>query len=694
MSEKPCPLDAGTLERIESLISEMTLDEKLGMLHGDNVYDTKGVERLGIPPFRFSDGPMGVRGEFDRETCGYVEHTDDLATSFPCITAVAATWNPDMAYENGKALGREVRGRGKDVSLSPGINIHRTPLCGRNFEYMSEDPYLISKMCVAEIKGIQENDIAACIKHFVANNQETRRYDINVEVDQRALHELYLPGFQAAVQEGGCLAIMGAYNQFRGEYCCQNQYLMKNLLRDQWGFDGIVISDWGAVHDTKKAVEAGVHFDMNVSNRYDEYYYANPLKKMVEAGEIPEETVNGMIRQILKMMFRLKMMDPEHRNPGAYNAPENHISARKVAGESIVLLKNEEKLLPLAKDPHRSIAVIGENADRLQAFSGGSSEVRALYEITPLLGISMHLGGNFHVRYAKGYSTKAEDAERQEQLAAEACALAAASDIVIYVGGLNHDYDMESKDRADLKLPFGQDGLIGRLLDANPNTVIVNMSGSPVEMRSWIDRAKAVVQYWYSGTEGGMALAEVLFGDANPSGKLPATFPKALEDTPVAHFGEFPGGDTVTYKEGIYVGYRYYDSFGVEPEFCFGHGLSYTDFAYTDLAVEAAKNGEGEPEVRVSFTLTNTGSVAGAEAAQLYVSDPECSVPRPAKELKGFQKVFLAPGQSKRVSMTLKKDAFCYYSPEESGWKLEPGQFRILVGSSSRDIRLEGHVNI
>lgn len=693
MNENPSLLETKTLEKIEFLISELTLEEKLGMLHGDNVYDTKGVERLGIPPFHFSDGPMGVRGEFDRETCGYVGHSDDLATSFPCITAVAATWNPDMAYENGKALGREVRGRGKDVSLSPGINIHRTPLCGRNFEYMSEDPYLISKMCAAEIRGIQENDVAACVKHFVANNQETRRFDVNVEMDERALHELYLPGFQAAVQEGGCLAIMGAYNQFRGEYCCQNQFLMQTLLREQWGFDGIVISDWGAVHNTKKAVDAGVHFDMNVSNRYDEYYYANPLKEMVEAGEIPEETINGMIRQILKMMFRLKMMDPEHRSSGAYNAPENHISVRKVARESIVLLKNEENLLPLAKDPKRSIAVIGENADRMHAFSGGSSEVRALYEITPLLGISMHLGGNFHVRYAQGYSSKPEDTDRQEQLAVEACALAMASDIIIYVGGLNHDYDMESQDRPDLKLPYGQDKLIERLLDANPNMVIVNMSGSPVEMRSWVDRAKAVVQYWYSGTEGGMALAEVLFGDVNPSGKLPTTFPKALEDTPVSHYGEFPGGDTVVYKEGIYVGYRYYDSFGVKPEFCFGHGLSYTDFSYTDLAIETIQGGE-EPEVRVTFTLTNTGHISGAETAQIYVSDVECSIPRPAKELKGFQKVFLVPGESRQIAITLKKDAFCYYSVEDAGWKLESGQFRILVGSSSRDIRLEGGINL
>lgn len=673
-------LDEKTLKKIEDLLQTLTLEEKLQMLHGDNVYDTKGVERLGIPPFHFSDGPMGVRPEFDREALCLVGNSDDYATAFPCITAMAATWNPETAHEYGQALGREVRGRGKDVSLSPGINIHRTPLCGRNFEYMSEDPRLISRMCVAEIQGIQENDVAACIKHFVANNQETRRGDVNVELDERAFHELYLPGFQAAIQEGGSLALMGAYNQFRGEYCCHNQYLMQELLRNQWGFDGIVISDWGAIHDTKKAVDAGVHFDMTVNNQYDEYFYANPLKKKVLSGEIPEETVDNIVRQVLKMMARLHMLDPENRKPGAYNSHENLQTALNVARESIVLLKNEEQVLPLEKDPQKTIAVIGENANRTHALAGGSSEVKALYEITPLLGIKMLLGGNFTVRYAPGYSSAPE--ADQQKLMEEALALAEASDTVIYVGGLNHDYDMEGKDREDMKLPFQQDVLIQKLLEAKPDMVVVNNSGSPVEMGAWLSHAKAVVQYWYSGSEGGRALAEVLFGDVNPSGKLTSTFPKRLEDTPVSRFGEFPGGDTVTYKEGIYVGYRYYDTFDVEPEFCFGHGLSYTTFAYSPLKVE--RKGE---EVLVRFRLTNTGSVFGGEAVQLYVSDPECSVPRPTKELKAFQKVFLNPGETRDVTLTLCEKDFCYYSVAEQGWKLEPGRFDILVGSSSRDIR-------
>ena len=677
----------------EKIISQMTLDEKLGMIHGDNVYDTKGVERLGIPPFRFSDGPMGIRGEFDRESCDYVKNTDDLATSFPCPTAVAATWNEERAFENGETLGREIRGVGRDVSLSPGINIHRTPLCGRSFEYMSEDPHLISKIAVGFIRGIQENDVAACVKHFAVNNQETRRWDVNVEVDERTLHELYLPGFQAAVQEGHSMAVMGAYNKFRGEYCCQNSYLLKNILREEWGFDGVVISDWGAVHDTKKALEASTDFDMDVNNRYDEYYYANPLKKMIKDGEIPESAVDAIVLRVLKLMERLKMFDAD-RKSGAYNTEENRQAVLNVARESIVLLKNEDKVLPLAKDPSKSILIVGENANRLHAFSGGSSEVRALFELTPLLGIKMHLGGNYHIRYAKGYSSEQQDEDAVRKLREEACELAGKADVVIYVGGLNHEFDIEGQDRKDMNLPYGQDELIEALLAVKPDTVIVNMSGSPVEMGKWIDRAKAVVQYWYSGTMGGTALAEVLFGDVNPSGKLPTTFPKKLEDTPVYKFGEFPGDDKVEYKEGIYVGYRYYDTFDVEPEFCFGHGLSYTDFTYSDMKVQVTENQDAKVRATVSCTLKNTGDRKGAEVVQLYVSDKEASVSRPAKELKGFRKVNLNPGESTAVIFELTEKDFSFYSVEEAGWKWEHGDFELLLGSSSRDIRLKEKIEL
>lgn len=681
------------MDRIESLISKMTLKEKIGMIHGDNVYDTKGVERLGIPPFRFSDGPMGIRGEFDRDTCDYMRNTDDFGTSFPCPAAIAATWNPKMAFENGNALGREVRGCGRDVSLSPGINIHRTPVCGRNFEYLSEDPHLVSKIGPKLIQGIQENDVAACVKHFVANNQETRRMDVNVEMDERALQEIYLPGFEAAVKEGKSMAVMGAYNQFRGEFCCQNEYLMRELLRGEWEFDGMIISDWGAVHNTKKAIAAGIDFEMSVDNRYDDYYYANPLIKLIESGEIKEETIDEMIRRILKVMFRLKMFD-EDRQAGAYNTEENRQATVKVTRESIVLLKNDKEILPLVKDPSKTILLVGENANRQHAFGGGSSEVRAFCEVTPFLAMKMHLGGNYKIAYTPGYSSKDADEETQMRLKKEACEMAALADIVIYVGGLNHNYDVEGTDRKDMKLPYGQDTLIRELLKIKPDMVVVNLSGSPVEMQEWIDDASAVLQYWYSGSMGAMALAEVLFGDVNPSGKLAVTFPKRLEDTPVSKFGEFPGGDTVTYKEGIFVGYRYYDTFDVEPQFCFGHGLSYTKFEYSDIDVNTHVTEKGKVEISVSCKVKNIGKVKGAEVVQLYVSDREASVVRPKKELKGFRKINLEPDECQEVIFELSEADVSFYSEKDAGWKWENGVFDILIGSSSRDIRLNQQITL
>ncbi len=690
--------DENVLKRIDNLVEQMTLEEKIGMVHGCDLSFTKGVERLGIPPLAMTDGPVGVG-----TTCALspdvafpivnVSHNDDFSTSFPCLTAIAATWNEKMAYKNGKALGNEVRGRGRDVSLSPAINIHRTPLCGRNFEYFSEDPYLVSRMTVNFIKGLQKNDISCCVKHFVANNQEENRASVNVEMDDRTLHEIYLPGFKAAVIEGNAYSIMAAYNKLRGHHCCQSKYLLTELAREEWGFDGIFITDWGGLHDTKEGIEAGMDIEMACSPYFDNYYFAKPLQKMIESGEIKEELLDNMIKRILKVMFKLKMFDPDNRKKGAYNAPENRKDSYKVARESIVLLKNDKNILPLSEKQVKKLAVIGENAEYLHAGSGGSSGVRALYEINPLMGLKMFLGGNVKVEYAQGYSSNEGDPKKLQKLAEEAYELAAKHDIVIYVGGLNHPFESESYDRKDMKLPYGQDELIKKLLEINPDTIIVNMSGAPVEMREWIDSASTVVQYWYSGSEGGTALAEVLFGKVNPSGKLPTTFPKSLEDTPVSRFGEYPGDETVHYNEGIFVGYRYYDTYDVEPEFCFGHGLSYTTFEYDDLKVEAKRTEQRDGiTVDVSLKVTNTGCMAGAEVVQLYVSDPECSVPRPSKELKGFRKVYLKPGETKKVKLTLSTEDFCYYSNEKSDWVYEDGDFDLLIGSSLRDIRLKARI--
>ena len=679
-------LNKETKASIENLISQLTLSEKIDMVHGYAVYDSKGVDRLRIPPLRMADGPMGVRGELDRITFEYHPKSYERVLNFPCSTAVASTWNRHLAFLHGKALGNEVRGRGKDISLSPGINIHRTPLCGRSFEYESEDPYLISQIAPEIIKGIQENDVAACVKHFAANNQETNRGAVDVDMDERAFHEIYLPGFEAAVKEGAVLSIMGAYNRFRGSFCCESKYLLNDILRKTWGFDGLVISDWGAVHDTNNALLAGCDMDMKVDKNYDEYHYANPLKEKIESGEIEEAALDNMVRRILTLMYRIKMFDPT-RKKGAFNSKENRQAILDVARESIVLLKNKKNILPLKETTIKKLAIIGENADTYQASKGGSSEVQALYEITPLAGIAMYLGGNTEIHYAKGYSSQDITEEEREKLAKEALELANNCDACIYVGGLNHDFDMEGCDRKDMKLPFHQDSLIKRLLSVRPDMVIVNMSGSPVEMQEWIEDADTVVQYWYSGSEGGTALAEVIFGAVNPSGKLSSTFPKKLEDTPVYRFGEFPGGDKVYYHEGIFVGYRYYDTYKVEPQFCFGHGLSYTTFHYDALKV--INKTSGDTCIEVSLKVTNSGKVAGAETVQLYVSDLLCSVSRPEKELKRFEKIYLKPGESSVINFTLTQEDFSFYSIEDASWKMEKGEFAILVGSSSRDIRLK-----
>lgn len=684
-------LDERTRNQIEEWISELTLQEKIWMIHGDNIYDTKGIERLGIPPLRFSDGPMGVRADFMRGTIGQENHGKDLVTKFPCNISVAASWNTDIAFEYGNSLGLEVRGRGKDVSLSPGINIHRTPLNGRTFEYLSEDPYLNSKLAVQVINGLQENDIGACAKHFVANNQETNRTQVDVQMDNRTFNEIYLPAFKAAITEGKPLVVMGAYNKFRGDFCCENKYLLTELLRDQWGFDGIVVSDWDAIHDTNKAIEAGTDVDMRVDPAYDDYPFANPLKAKIESGEIPMEELDKRVRRILELMFKLNMFNPEERKRGAFNTPNSAATALKVAQEAMVLLKNDRHILPLSKNA-KKIAVIGENANRSHLMGGGSSDVQALYEVFPILGICMHLGGNVEVQYAQGYSSEETDPLKQQAMADEAFELAKNSETVIYIGGLQlrHDekpelcFDSESTDRVDLKLPFGQDNLIKRLLEANNNTVIVNISGSPVEMSEWIKDAHAVIQQWYSGSESGNALASVLFGDVNPSGKLPITFPKKIEDTPAHVFGEFPGTDRVTYNEGIFVGYRYYDTYEVDPLFCFGHGLSYTTFAYKDMNVRIV-----EDKAEVDFTIENTGLRAGAEVSQLYVTDLESSVKRPQKELKGFVKTYLDAGESKKNTLILKREDFCFFSEEQNDWVFENGEFELLIGSSSRDIRLK-----
>lgn len=688
----------------EELAKKLTLDEKIGMVHGAQLFQTKGVERLGIPPLKMSDGPMGVRQEFQPATWMTVGHSDDYVTYLPCNSALASTWNRDLAYATGSVLGEEARGRGKDVILAPGVNIKRSPLCGRNFEYFSEDPYLTKELAVPYIEGVQAWDVAACVKHFAVNNQETERLWVDVEIDEKALREIYLPAFYDAVKKGKSYTIMTAYNRLNGQHCYCNEHLLKDILREEWGYDGTVISDWGGVHDTDLAANSPLDIEMSVTDNFDEYFMADPLKKKIQSGEISESVLDEKVIHILMLMMRLHMIDgaeeKRERKSGSYNTWEHRFKALAVARESVVLLKNEEKRLPLDSKKVKKLLVIGENAECVHSNGGGSAEIKALYEITPLMGMKTLLGGNAEVTFVQGYKrdekkeeseanwqeTSLEDGggsrkeeqsvdakvkEERARLRKEAAELAAQYDEVILVGGLNHEHDSEGNDRADMKLPYEQDELIREVLKANPDTVIVMMAGSPVEMGSWIKDAKAVVWNWYSGMEGRNALAEVLFGRVNPSGKLPETFYKKHTDCSAHAVGEFPGDEKVRYKEGVFVGYRYNDTFDIEPEFCFGHGLSYTTFAYS--GAEIKRNGSG---LHVCCDVTNTGDRAGKEVVQVYLAPVKRAEDEPVQQLRGFEKVFLEPGETKKVEIEVEMS------------EKESDVVEVRIGSSSQDIRI------
>lgn len=700
---------------IEALLKELTLEEKIGMIHGDGLFRTKGVPRLGIPAVKFSDGPMGVRNEFENEKWIPLRLSDDYVSYLPSNSALASTWNRELAYKSGKVLGEEARGRGKDMILAPGINIKRSPLCGRNFEYMSEDPYLSGEMAVPVIQGIQESDVAACVKHFAANNQETERLWVEVEVSDRAFREIYLPAFEKAVKEGKTLSLMGAYNRYKGEHCCESKYLLNDVLRTEWGYDGTVVSDWGAVHDTKAAAESGLDIEMSVTDNFDEYCMANPLKEAVQKGEISERLIDEKVRNILRMMERLHMIGGEDRKKGCYNTPEHREAILETARESVVLLKNDEQRLPLEEAKTKKVLMIGDNANRQHSCGGGSAEIKALYEITPLMGVTKQLGGNAEVIYAKGYFADDCDIElednwqadslengggsvlsrreadealrkKQEQLKDEAVKLAQdpSFDTVIVVGGQNHQQDLEGNDRADMKLPYGQDELISAILKVRPDAVVVIASGSPVEM-PWIENAKTLVWHWYAGMEGGTALADVLFGVVNPSGKLPETFPICHTDCSAHCIGEFPGKEKAEYREDIFVGYRYYDTKHVPVQFPFGYGLSYTEFEYSNLNISKTE----QDRVVVKLDVKNVGTRSGKETIQIYVGKKESAVVRAEKELKGFEKMELEAQESRTVSIELKKESFAYYDETQKQFLVEPGIYTIYAGKSAAEICLQ-----
>lgn len=719
-------------KEIEKILSELTLEEKIKMIHADGFFKSGAVERLGIPSIYTSDGPCGVRCEFQNDTWFPIGTDDDFVSYLPSNSAIATTWNKELAYNSGKTLGEEARGRRKDMILAPGINIKRDPRCGRNFEYMSEDPVVIEEMAVPLVKGIQESDVSACVKHFAVNNQETNRMDVDTLVDDRTLREIYLKGFEAVVKKAGCKSVMGGYNRFRGDFCCENKTLLNEILRDEWKFDGVIVSDWGGVHSTKKSAESELDLEMSVTPDFDEYFFANPLIEAVKNGEISEELVDKKVKNILRLMFRLKMIgdDTDSRKAGAYNTPEHREAAKKVAEESIVLLKNEKNILPLNKKV-KKLAVIGANADIRHSFGGGSAEIKALYEIAPLIGLKMFLGGNTEVRYAKGYhvpgkalnateswqasstetgndsmldypylklSKPGQFAKENEPLYAEALEVAKWADAVIFVGGLDHNYDIEGADRRDMVLPYDQDIIIEKLLDIRPDTVVVLNAGSPVEM-PWLDKADTLVFNYYAGMENGTAIAEVLFGEVNPSGKLSESMPYRYEDTVTCKNQEFGRPEYIEYKEGIFYGYRYYEKEGIDVAFPFGYGKSYTTFEYSDMKISevctnACSKDGCDGSLKVSLTVKNTGNVDGKEVVQIYVGENNPTVERPVKELKGFEKVELKAGESKTVDIIIPKTSLGYYDVKLNSFVTNKGEYTVYAAASSNDVRATAVVNI
>ena len=699
-------------KRIEKLIKKMTLEEKVGLLHGNSKFYVAGVERLGIPEWSLSDGPHGVRAEINRHDWAYAGWTNDSASYFPTGTAFAAAWSPELAYRRGEVLGEEARWRKKDVLLGPGVNIIRSPLCGRNFEYMSEDPYMNSVLAVAYIKGLQSRDVACSVKHFAVNNQETNRTTVDVECSERALREIYLPAFKAAVQEGGALTVMAAYNKFRGEFCAENNYLVRKILRNEWGFDGVYVTDWGAAHSTVPSMEAGLDLEMGtLIDKYEDWYYANPLIEAVKSGKIPMSLVDEKVGDVLRVMIKTNVLDPKKRfGPGSMNTKEHQQATYDAAAEAIVLLKNQNNLLPLDFSSIKSLAVIGDNATRKHSNGGLSSEIKAVYEVTPLEALRAKWGDKVDIRFAQGYEklstfvegsnngqssgTFSSKTQESDALLKEAVEVARTSDVALLVCGLNHDYDTESFDRLNMDIPYGQVELIQEVVKANPRTIVVMIAGSPLNMAAVDICSPAIVWAWFNGMEGGNALVDVLSGKVNPSGKMPFTTPVSLDQSPAHALGNFPGRDLkVNYEEDILVGYRWFDTKGLPVVYPFGYGLSYTTFDYSNLNTDKETYDQADT-IQATFTLTNTGDREGAEVAQLYVSDPVCSVMRPVKELKGFKKVFLKPGESRRITLDIPVSSLAFYSEAQSQFVVEPGEFILQLGASTSDIKQKISIDV
>lgn len=710
-------------QRIEDALSRMTLDEKIAVIHAQSKFSSPGIGRLGFPDFWTDDGPHGVRPDVLWDEWVQAGQTNDSCVAFPALTCLAATWNTSMARIYGESLGEEALYRGKSMILGPGVNIYRTPLAGRNFEYMGEDPLLASRMVVPYIQGLQSKGVAACVKHYALNNDEEYRHQVNVIVSDRALHEIYLPAFKAAVTQANVWGVMGAYNLYKDQHNSHNEILLNKILKNEWGFDGIVVSDWGGCHDTDQAVMNGLDLEMgtwtdgmvmNATNAYDRYYLALPYKRMIQEGKYTTAQLDDKVRRLLRTFYRTTMRGD--RQIGFLCSESHYDAALRIATEGIVLLKNDpvrdgskakSPVLPIDVKGMKRILVVGENAIKMMTVGGGSSSLKAQKEILPLDGLmaAVHaIDPSVQVDYARGYvgdtvqsfdgvtvGRSLYDIRPASELIAEAVSKARQADCVIMFGGLNKsDYqDCEGHDRKDMDLPYGQNELIVALAKANPRLVFVNISGNAVTM-PWLDKVPAVVQGWFIGSESGEAIASVLTGKVNPSGKLPFTWYSKLDDCGAHALGTYPGtwreGHDIIdeeYKEDIYVGYRWTDrEKNAKPLFAFGHGLSYTTFRLGKVSSDR-QSMTADETVTFTVSVTNTGNTAGAEVIQLYISDLKSSLPRPVKELKGFEKVYLEPGQTKDVSITVGREALSYYDDTLQDWVAEPGDFEALIGTSS-----------
>jgi beta-glucosidase len=683
-------------DKISSIIKKLTLEEKIAMLHANSLFSSAGVKRLGIPDLFCDDGPLGVREEV-LPGWGSANLTTDSATFFPNGSALAATWNPDLAYRFGHDMGEEARARGKQIILAPAFNITRTPLNGRTYEYYSEDPFLNARLAVQAVKGIQSQNVAACVKHFAVNNQEVERGRIDVKIDERTLREIYLPAFRASITEGGAWTIMSAYNKIRGEYCSENDYLLNTILKKEWSFKGFVMSDWGGTHSTVAAANKGLDVEMGSGEKYNQYFFADKLLDSVNAGKVSMQTIDDKVRRILWVIYHTSLSN----NPpaGKINTPAHSKTVYDVASESIVLLKNDQHLLPLNTGGIKSIAVIGDNATRTFHLGGFGAGVKARYEITPLEGLRNRLANKVTIEFAQGYSgdyhpkgnhnVNAETTAANPSMIDEAVALAKKSDMAILFIGGNRDYESESRDRKDLSLPFGEQALVDAVTAVNPKTIVVVIGGAPYDINAVKRNNHTIVWSWYNGSENGNALADVLLGKVNPSGKLPFTFPAALDQSPAHALGvdAYPGQDLrEEYKEGVLVGYRWFDTKNIDPLYPFGYGLSYSSFAYSGLRTNKSVYSQSET-ITATITLKNNGSYDGKETVQFYVSKPGSSVERAEKELKAFKKINTVKGQAKTVSVSIPVKELAYFDTNSMKWVVEPGEYVLRAGGSSRDIK-------